>query len=97
MVDRFFTQFWVITRLYFNLDNCLLKHLFLKDKIDFYEQILIMLRYLLNRLNNESPKVLKSAHITLGAMSKYNPAEELVKHMESIRNLIALIVSDARR
>ena len=65
--------------------------------MDFYEQIPIMLRDLLNHLNDQSPKVLKSVHASLGVMSKHVPAEELVKHVEFIRNLIASIVSDARR
>jgi len=68
-----------------------------KDLMDFNEQIPIMLRELLNRLNDESAKVLKAVNSSFCALSKSVPAEELVKHVEFIRNLIAMIVSDARR
>uniref|UniRef100_A0A7S4K262 TOG domain-containing protein n=2 Tax=Odontella aurita TaxID=265563 RepID=A0A7S4K262_9STRA len=68
-----------------------------KAQADFYEQIPIMYRELLYRLNDESKDVLKAASAALGAMSKNVPAEELVNHIEFIRNLIASMVSDARR
>lgn len=68
-----------------------------KAKADFYEQIPIMYRELLHRLNDECTAVLKAAHAALGALAKSVPAEELVKHVEFIRNLIASMVSDARR
>jgi hypothetical protein len=41
--------------------------------------------------------VLKATSGALTALSKHVPAEELVKHIEFIRNLIASTVSDARR
>lgn len=65
--------------------------------LDFNEQIPIILRELLYRFNDESPEVLKAAHSAFGALSNSVPAEELVKHIEFIRNLIASMVSDARR
>jgi hypothetical protein len=67
------------------------------DKQDFYEQIPIILRELLYRLNDEDVTVLKATSGALTALSKHVPAEELVKHVEFIRNLIASTVSDARR
>lgn len=68
-----------------------------KDALDFNEQIPIILRELLYRFNDDSPEVLKAAHAAFGALSKHVPAEELVNHIEFIRNLIASMVSDARR
>jgi hypothetical protein len=67
------------------------------DKQDFYEQIPIILRELLYRLNDEDATVLKATNGALVALSKHVPAEELVKHIEFIRNLISSTVSDARR
>lgn len=68
-----------------------------KDLADFYEQIPIVIRELVHRLNDESTEVLKANQKALTAMSKHVPAEELVKHVEFMRNLIASMVSDARR
>jgi hypothetical protein len=68
-----------------------------KDKNDFYEQIPIILRDLLYRFMDENPSVLKSSHSALNALSTHVPAEELVKHIEFVRNLIGSMVSDARR
>lgn len=68
-----------------------------KDEADFYDDIEIILRELLYRLNDESAKVLKANHQALGALTKHVPAEELVKHIDYVRNLIASMVSDARR
>lgn len=56
-----------------------------------------MFRELLHRLNDDSKKVLVAANSCLSALSKHVPAEELVNHIEFIRNLLASIVSDARR
>jgi hypothetical protein len=67
-----------------------------KDKQDFYEQIPVILRELLYRLNDENPSVVKAAHSAFTSLSKHVPAEELVKHIEFVRNLIASIVSEAR-
>lgn len=65
--------------------------------LDFNEQIPVILRELLYRFNDDSPSVVKAAHGAFGALSNHVPAEELVKHIEFIRNLIASMVSDARR
>jgi hypothetical protein len=67
-----------------------------KDKQDFYEQIPVILRELLYRLNDENLSVVKAAHSSFTILSKHVPAEELVKHIEFVRNLIASIVSEAR-
>lgn len=52
---------------------------------------------MVHRLNDDNDLVLKSAHEALMALSTYVPAEELVKSIEFIRNLISSMVSDARR
>ena len=67
------------------------------EKADFYEQIPIIIRELLYRLNDEDASVLKANHAAFSALSKKVPAEELVKHVEFMRNLLASMVSDARR
>ena len=64
---------------------------------DFYEQVPIIIRELINRLNDENQEVLKAANSALNALSTHVPAEELVNHVEYMRNLIATMVSDARR
>jgi hypothetical protein len=56
-----------------------------------------MLRELLYRLNDESQNVLSATNSALAALSKWVSAEELVQHIEFIRNLISSMVSDARR
>jgi hypothetical protein len=68
-----------------------------KDKQDFYEQIPIILRELINRLNDDNSDVLKADNVALLSLSKNVPAEELVNHIEFIRNLLNSMVSDARR
>lgn len=68
-----------------------------KEMMDFNDEITLLLRELLNRLNDESPRVLKAVNASFGVLSKNVPAEELVQHIDFIRNLIAMIVSDARR
>lgn len=65
--------------------------------MDFNDQIAIILRELLYRFNDDSPGVLTAAHGVFSALSTNVPAEELVKHIEFIRNLVASMVSDARR
>lgn len=64
---------------------------------DFYEQIPIILREILYRLNDTDAAVIKANSAAFSALSIHVPAEELVKHVEFIRNLLASIVSDARR
>jgi hypothetical protein len=56
-----------------------------------------MLREMLYRLNDDNEAVLKANHAAFSALSLQVPAEELVQHVEFIRNLIASMVSDARR
>ena len=68
-----------------------------KDKADYYDQIPIIIRELLYRLNDDSKTVLIATNAALSALSKNVSAEELVNHIEFIRNLIASMVSDARR
>jgi len=68
-----------------------------KDKQDFFEQVPVMLRELLYRLNDEDATVLKANHAAFSALTKTVPAEELVNHIEFMRNLVASMVSDARR
>jgi len=68
-----------------------------KDIADFYENMPIMFRELLHRMNDESTDVMKVATSALFACTKYVPAEELVDHISYIRNLISSMVSDARR
>ena len=68
-----------------------------KDLKDFYEQIPIILRELVARLNDENGEVLKTTHMAFSALSKHVPAEELVNHVEFMRNQISSLVSDARR
>jgi hypothetical protein len=68
-----------------------------KDLSDFYEEIPIIIRECVGRLNDESLDVLKANHRTLAAMSEHVPAEVLVNHVDYMRNLIATLVSDARR
>jgi hypothetical protein len=57
----------------------------------------VMLRELIHRLNDDSMDVVKASNKALASLSKHVPAEELVEHIEYIRNLINSMVSDARR
>lgn len=63
---------------------------------DFYSPLPVMIRELLHRLNDDSSAVLQANHKALGALTSLVPAEELVNHLQFIRNLIASMVSDAR-
>lgn len=56
-----------------------------------------MIREMVYRLNDEDASVLKSNHAAWAALSKYVPAEELVKNVEFLKNLLASMVSEARR
>lgn len=67
------------------------------EKQDFFEQIPIIIRELLYRLNDDDQTVLKATNLAFAALSKEVSAEELVKHVEFMRNLIASMVSEARR
>merc|ERR1711957_604268 len=67
-----------------------------KEAADFYEQVPVIIRELLHRLNDDSTVVLKANNKALSALTSCVPAEELVKHLQFSRNLIASMVSDAR-
>ena len=63
---------------------------------DFYGPLPVIIRELLHRLNDDSSTVLKANQMALHALTSLVPAEELVNHLQFIRNLIASMVSDAR-
>ena len=63
---------------------------------DFYAPLPVIIRELLHRLNDDSSIVLKANQMALHALTSLVPAEELVNHLQFIRNLIASMVSDAR-
>ena len=65
-----------------------------KEAADFYEQVPVIIRELLHRLNDDSTVVLKANNKALGALTSCVPAEELVTHLQFIRNLIASMVSE---
>ena len=67
------------------------------EKEDFYDQIPVMLREMLYRLNDDDAAVLKANHAALTALSNKVSAEELVQHVEFMKNLIASMVSESRR
>lgn len=67
------------------------------EKEDFYDQVPVMMREMLYRLNDDNASVLKANHAALTALSNKVPAEELVQHVEFMKNLIASMVSEARR
>jgi hypothetical protein len=67
------------------------------EKEDFYDQIPVMMREMMYRLNDDNETVLKANHAALTALSNQVPPEELVKHVEFMKNLIASMVSEARR
>lgn len=67
-----------------------------KERCDFYEYIPVLLREIIHRLNDESTTVLKRANAAFASLTKNVPAEELVKHIEYVRTLIATMVSEAR-
>jgi hypothetical protein len=66
------------------------------DLKDFYEQIPMILE-LTYHFHCDNMEVLKAARTAFAALSKHVPAEELVNHVKFTRNLIASMVSDARR
>jgi putative lipoic acid-binding regulatory protein len=67
------------------------------EREDFYDQIPVMMREMLYRLNDDNVSVLKANHAAFTALSSKVPAEELVQHVEFMKNLIASMVSEARR
>ena len=64
---------------------------------DFLEQVPVLIRELVYRLNDDNQEVLKAANAAFTALSKHVEAEELVNHIEFMRNLLSSMVSDARR
>jgi hypothetical protein len=68
-----------------------------KEHEDVNDLSALFLRELLYRLNDEDKGVLLATHNALFSLTKNVPAEELVKSLEFSRNLIASIVSEARR
>ncbi|KAG7353289.1 heat repeat-containing protein [Nitzschia inconspicua] len=68
-----------------------------KNKTDFYDDIPVIIRELIQRFNDENMDVVKAANAAYSALSKHVPPEELAKHIEYMRNLINSMVSDARR
>lgn len=55
------------------------------------------MREMLYRLNDDNEAVLKANHAAWTSLSNKVPAEELVKHVQFMKGLIASMVSDARR
>jgi HEAT repeat protein len=68
-----------------------------KDKNDYFEEVPTILRELLYRLNDNCESVLQATNSALSSLSKNVPAEELVEHIEFIRNLLGSMVSESRR
>jgi hypothetical protein len=68
-----------------------------KDQTDFYDDIPVIIRELIQRFNDENIEVVKASNNAFAALSKHVPAEELANHIEYMRNLINSMVSDARR
>lgn len=66
------------------------------DKKDFYSSIPIIIRELVYRLNDDDRSVLLANSAAFFALTKHVPAEELVLHINFMKNLIASMVSDAR-
>jgi len=64
---------------------------------DFYDLNSVIIRDLIHRFNDENKDVVKTANKAFLALSKCVPAEVLVEDIEYMRNLIASMVSDARR
>ena len=64
---------------------------------DIYEYVPLIVRELIYRLNDDNSEVLKAGHKAWIALSTHVPAEESVKHIEFIRNLINSMVSESRR
>lgn len=64
---------------------------------DFYDLNSVIIRELIHRFNDENKDVVKTANKAFLALSKCVPAEVLVDDIEYMRNLIASMVSDARR
>mmetsp|Transcript_6466 Transcript_6466/g.18499 ORF Transcript_6466/g.18499 Transcript_6466/m.18499 type:complete len:2786 (-) Transcript_6466:82-8439(-) len=68
-----------------------------KEAKDFYDLNSIIIRDLIHRFNDENKDVVQTANKAFAALSKCVPAEVLVDDIEYMRNIIASMVSDARR
>ncbi|GMH51321.1 hypothetical protein TL16_g00986 [Triparma laevis f. inornata] len=68
-----------------------------KDMGDFTDDVPIMLREILSRLNDEHEEVVAENFIALKKVMSCVPAEEMVNHLDFSRNLINSLVSEARR
>jgi HEAT repeat protein len=68
-----------------------------KELKDFYDLNSTIIRDLVHRFNDDNKTVVKTANKAFAALSKYVPAEVLVEDIEYMRNIIASMVSDARR
>jgi HEAT repeat protein len=68
-----------------------------KELKDFYDVNSVIIRDLIHRFNDENKDVVKTANKAFAALSKCVPAEVLVEDIEYMRNIIASMVSDARR
>ena len=64
---------------------------------DIFECLPTIIRELVYRLNDDNKNVLEAGHKAWTALSTHVPAEESVKHIEFMRNLINSMVSEARR
>jgi hypothetical protein len=67
------------------------------EKQDYFEQIPIIIRELVYRLNDENAAVLVATNKAFSSLSKFVPAQELVKHVEFMRNILGSMVSESRR
>lgn len=68
-----------------------------KEQADYYDQLPIIVREFVYRLNDDNQEVLKANLVAFGALSKNVPADQLAKHIDFMLGLISSMVSDARR
>jgi len=68
-----------------------------KSEQDFYEELPILIRETLSRLNDDDSDVVLANVSTLKAVYDSAPAEEITKHLDFTRNLINSLVSESRR
>jgi hypothetical protein len=86
----------VIQFLYFLIFNPLVLAVTGEKAADFYAPLPVIIHELLHHLNDDSSIVLKANQMAFNALTSLGLAEELVNHLQFIRNLIASMVSDAR-
>jgi len=68
----------------------------LGSKADFLDQVPLILRDLLQRMHESDDEVLKAVNSALKALNKAVKPDELVKHLEFSRTLLASLISDKR-